>query len=61
MQTLLEPFVVQIFFLLSCLTAAGSAMVVSALKCSLFGGFASGKEDKTSIEGVQLLCLADFY
>ena len=36
-------------------------MVVSAMKCSLFGGFASGKEDKTSVEGVQLLCLADFY
>ena len=36
-------------------------MVVSALKCSLFGGFASRKEDKTSIEGAQLLRLADFY
>ena len=36
-------------------------MVVSAMKCSLFGGFSSGKVDKTSTEGVQLLCLADFY
>ena len=53
-QTWLEPFVVNMFFLLSCLTAAGSAMVVSAMKCGFFGELASEKESKNSGTVVKL-------
>ena len=57
-----------IFCFVLSITTAGSVMVVSAMKCGLFGEFASGKEsknfgdcDQTSMEEVQLLCLAGFY
>ena len=42
------------FFLLSSLTAAGSTMVVSAMKCGLFGEFLSGREGKNSGTVVKL-------
>ena len=65
-KTWLELFVVQIFFLLSCLTAAGSAMVFHAIVVSTpmvvsvpwnvvcLGNNASGKESKTSGTVVKL-------
>ena len=64
-QTWLEPFVVKMFFLLSCLTAAGSAMVVSAMKCGFFGELEGEQKfrdcGQTSMEGVQLLIVSGWF